>query len=228
MWFFIILLIDPDISGSDMALKKLSDPYVIRSSADVGTVAAGASPSQTTTTTIDTGIDTLRREVLAIWSVQMGYTSSDDNAQMEQCLNAMRDYLVAGTGETIAARYGVVCALNKQPQGLVQTLDNTDVLAIDAVEHNVYAYDFDTPAGNDPTFVITSEEFRFPETFDPNEPTVPLGYVTDSQMEFVCNAFIDGVTTTGTFSAVNGSIKIIAQRMQADASLYAAILTGNQ
>ena len=157
----------------NMALKKLSDPYVIRASAAVGTVAAGASPSQTQTTNIDTGIDSLRREILAIWSVQMGYTSSDDNAQMEVCLNGMRDFLVAGTGETIAARYGVVCALNKQPQGLVQTLDNSDVLAIDSVEHNAYAYDFDTPAGNDPTFVVTSEEFRFPETYDPNEPTVP-------------------------------------------------------
>tara|TARA_Y100001963_G_C6664892_1_gene392249 strand:- start:261 stop:896 length:636 start_codon:yes stop_codon:yes gene_type:complete len=211
-----------------MALKKLSDPYVIRSSAAVGTVAAGPSPTQTARTTIDTGIDSLRREVLAIWSVQMGYTSADDNAQMENCLNAMRDFIVGGTGETIAARYGVVCTLNKQPQGLVQTLDNVDVLAIDAVEHNVYAYDFATPTGNDPTYVITTEEFRFPETYDPNEPTVPLGYVTDSQMEFVTNAFIDGVTTSGTFGGVVGSVKIIAQRMQADAALFAALLTGSQ
>ena len=210
-----------------MALKKLSDPYVIRASAAVGTVAAGASPTQTTLTTIDTGIDSLRREVLAIWSIQMGYTSSDDNAQMEGCLNSMRDFIVAGTGESIAARYGVVCTMNKQPQGLFQTLDNTNVLAVNAVEHNVYAYDWDTPAGNDPTFVITTEEFRFPETFDPNEPQVPLGYVTDSQMEFCCNAFIDGVTTSSSFGGVTGSVKIIAQRLQATADLFASILTGN-
>ena len=211
-----------------MALKKLSDPYVIRASAAVGTVPAGASPTQTASSSIDTGIDSLRREVLAIWSVQMGYTGADDNAQMEQCLNSMRDFIVAGTGDSIAARYGVVCTLNKQPQGLVQTLDNVDVLSIDAVEHNAYAWDFATPAGNDPNFVITTEEFRFPETYDPNEPTVPLGYVTDSQMEFVTNAFIDGVTTSGTFGGVVGSVKIIAQRMQAAAALFAALLTGSQ
>nr|AGA18309.1 hypothetical protein [uncultured marine virus] len=211
-----------------MALKKLSDPYVIRASANVGTVAAGASPGSTSTETIDTGIDALNREVLAIWSVQMGYTGSDDNVQMEACLNAMRDFIVAGTGETIAARYGTVLTLNKQPQGLYQTLDNPDVLAVDAVEHNVWCYDFDTPGGNDPTYVITSEEFRFPEIYDPNEPSVPLGYVTNSQMELCVNSFIDGVTTTTAYGGANGSVKIIAQRLQADASLYAAILTGNQ
>ena len=211
-----------------MALKKLSDPYVIRASAGITTVGAGASPTATSKQTIDTGIDSLNREVLAIWSVQLAYTGSDDNAQMESCYNAMRDFIVAGTGETIAARYGVVLSLNKQPQGLVQTLDNPDVLAVDAVEHNVYAYDFGTPTGNDPTFVSTTEEFRFPEIYDPNEPAVPLGYVTNSQMELCTNAFIDGVTTTTSFGGITGSVKIIAQRLQADASLYAAILTGNQ
>lgn len=208
-------------------MKKLSDPYIIRSTAAVPTLGAGASPAATGLSTIDTGLDSLRREVLAVWSVNFGYTGADDGSQMEQALEACRAFISAGTGQSIAGRYGVTMALNKEPQGLVESFGNANTVAIDAVQTNFFAWDVAGPSANEVGIVTTTEEFRFPEIYDPNEPGVPLCWVTDSQMEFVASAFVDGVTTTGNVTGITGSCRIIAQRYEADASLFAAILTGN-
>lgn len=208
-----------------MALKKLSDPYIIRAQASVPTLTAGASPAQTGLSSIDTGLDSLRREVLAVWSVQFGYTGSDDNVQMEAALKACRDAIVSGADD-IGCRYGITMSLNSEPQGLVETFNDPHTIAVDSYQVDVYGYDMVT-GSNHPAFVTESTSFRFPEIYDPNEPKVPLAWVTSSQMELAASAFIDGVTTTLDAGGITGSCRIIAQRYQADASLFASILTGN-
>ncbi len=228
MWFFIILLIDPDISGSDMAVKKLSDPYIIRASATTDGWAAGvASPNVTATANIDTGLDSLRREVLYVWACFFGVTS-DDNGEMQRDAHVATTAVITGGGASNeSCRFGTRMQLNKSQVGLIEDLSNDQVLGFDSAILTLSAVE--NPAGsNTAQSLLDLQEHRFPETWDPNEPGVPLGIVTDSTMQFVVNQFLDGVTSAGTVGGVTGSIKIIAQRMQSDASLYAAILTGNQ
>jgi len=210
----------------NMAVKKLSDPYIIRASATPDTMAPGANPTSTATANIDTGLDSLRREVLFVWAAFFGVTS-DDNGDMQRAVQSVvGNTITTGGADSESARYGTRLQLNKSQIGLVEDLSNDQVLAFDSAISILSATD--ATGGNVAAFLIDTQENRFPETWDPNEPGVPLGIVTDSTMQFVVNQFVDGITTAGTISPVTGSVKIICQRMSADASLYAAILTGNQ
>lgn len=206
-----------------MALKKLSDPYTIRASASITTVGAGANPNDTVTSTIDTGLDALRQEVLAIWAVQFGINASDDGQQMLAALQVPIAQIIAGSIGEDSVKWGTRMGLNSEVQGLVESFDDPQVVAFDS--HNCEAYLYDA-GSNSPRVVLTESSNQFPETYDPNEPGVPLAYVTSSQMEFFVNAFIDGQTTSSTFGGITGSVRILAQRLKADASLYAALLSG--
>lgn len=209
-----------------MAVKKLSDPYIIRSSATPDALAPGANPGSTATANVDTGLDSLRREVLFVWACFFGQTSDDDGEMQGTTMASLNTIITTGAAAFTNARYGTRMQLNKSAVGLIEDLSNDQVLAFDSGISIMSAVD--STGGNIASFLLDTQEQRFPETWDPNEPGVPLGIVTDSTMQFVVNQFIDGITTTSTVSGVTGSVKIIAQRMQADASLYAAILTGNQ
>ncbi len=211
-----------------MALKKLSDPYIIRATATTaGWAAAAASPNVTATANIDTGLDSLRQEVLFVWAAFFGVTS-DDNGEMQRAGHqACVDAITTGAVSTESCRFGTRLQLNKSAIGMIEDLSNDQVLAFDSAISVISA--IENPGGsNTADTLIELQEHRFPETWDPNEPGVPLGIVTDSTMQFVTNQFLDGVTSPVTVGGVDGSVKIIAQRMKADASLYAAILTGNQ
>ncbi len=208
-----------------MALKKLSDPYIIRASASPDEMAPAASPSSTATANIDTGLDTLRREVLFVWAAFFGVTSDDDGNMQRATQSVIADTITTGAANSESARYGTRLQLNKSQVGLVEDLSNDQVLAFDSAISVMSAVD--ATGGNIAAFLLDTQEHRFPETWDPNEPGVPLGIVTDSTMQFVVNQFVDGITTAGTIGGVTGSVKIIAQRYESDASLYAAILTGN-
>ena len=216
------------MSGWNMALKKLSDPYIIRASATTaGWNAADASPSVTSTANIDTGLDSLRQEVLFCWAAFFGVTS-DDNGEMQRSGHqAVVDAITTGAVATESCRFGTRLQLNKSQVGLIEDLANDQVLAFDSAISILSAIE-NPAASNTADSLLELQEHRFPETWDPNEPGVPLGIVTDSTMQFVVNQFLDGVTSPITVGGVVGSVKIIAQRMKADASLYAAILTGNQ
>ena len=206
-----------------MALKKLSDPYTIRASASITTVGAGADPASTATSTIDTGLDALRQEVLAIWAVQFGINASDDGQQMLSALQVPIAAIIAGSINEDSVKWGTRMGLNSVVQGNVETFNDPEVVAFDSHNCSAYLYDAGT---NSPRVVLTETANSFPETYDPNEPGVPLAYVTSSQMEFFVNAFIDGQTTATTFGGITGSVRILAQRLKADASLYAALLSG--
>lgn len=209
-----------------MAVKKLSDPYIIRASATPATLAAGASPNNSATANVDTGLDSLRREVLYIWACFFGQTSDDDGHMQGECMTVLNTLITTGASQAESCRYGVRMQLNKSQIGLSEDLSNDQVLGFDSGISTMSAVD--STGGNIASFLLDTQELRFPVSWDPNEPGVPLGIVTDSTMEFVVNQFVDGITTAAPIGPVTGSIKIIAQRMQADASLYAAILTGNQ
>lgn len=208
-----------------MALKKLSDPYTIRAQAAITSVSAGASPNTTVTTAIDTGLDALRQEVLAIWAVQFGVTSTDDGQQMLSALQVPVAAIQAGSIPEDSVKWGTRLALNKEAQGMVEDFSDPEVIAFDSKNTEAYLYD---AGSNSARIVTTTSDLLFPETYDPNEPGVPLAYVTSSSMEFVLNSFIDGQTTSTDYGGITGSVRILAQRMKADAALYAAILTGNQ
>jgi len=212
-------------AGRDMALKKLSDPYTIRSNASITSVSAGASPSTTATAAIDTGLDALRQEVLAIWAVQFGVNASDDGQQMLCALQVPVAAIQAGSIAEDSVKWGTRMQLNKEAQGLIEDFADPEVIAFDSQNHEAYLYD---AGSNSARIVTTTSDWMFPESYDPNEPGVPLAYVTSSSMEFVLNSFIDGQTTSSTYGGITGSVRILAQRMKADAALYAAILTGNQ
>jgi hypothetical protein len=208
-----------------MALKKLSDPYTIRAQAAITSVSAGASPSTTATTAIDTGLDALRQEVLAIWAVQFGVTATDDGQQMLSALQVPVAAIQAGSIAEDSVKWGTRLALNKEAQGMVEDFSDPEVIAFDSKNTEAYLYDV---GSNSARIVTTTSDLMFPETYDPNEPGVPLAYVTSTSMEFVLNSYIDGQTTSTSYGGITGSVRILAQRMKADAALYAAILTGNQ
>lgn len=224
----MVKAIDPQKVKVNMAVKKLSDPYIIRASASTTGWAAGvASPTVTTTANIDTGLDSLRREVLYVWACFFGITSDDNGGMQRDAHVATTAVITTGAASSESCRFGTRMQLNKSPVGLVEDLSNDQVLGFDSAILTLSAVE--NPAGsNTAQSLLDLQEHRFPETWDPNEPGVPLGIVTDTTMQFVVNQFLDGVTSAVAVDGVNGSIKIIAQRMQADASLYAAILTGNQ
>lgn len=211
-----------------MALKKLSDPYIIRASATTaGWAAAVASPTVTATANIDTGLDSLRQEVLFVWASFFGVTSDDNGEQQRDAHIATTSVITTGAASNESCRFGTRLQLNKSQVGLIEDLSNDQVLAFDSAISVLSAVE--NPAGsNTAQSLLELQEHRFPETWDPNEPGVPLGIVTDSTMQFVVNQFTDGITSAVAVGGVTGSVKIIAQRMKADASLYAAILTGNQ
>lgn len=213
-----------------MGFKKLSDFYTIRATATPASTGGGGETSSIATVAIDTGLDSLRREVLGIYAVQMSSTTSDDAGITEAALDGLR-LSIAGGADHEGCRFGTRAVLYKndnsvgfQPQGV----GNEDVLAVDASEYEGFAWNTQIGAvGDSIGILVTEDNLRYPQQYDAILADQPIGYVTASTMNFSTVNFVDGITPTQNYGGVTWGVRIMARRLEADASLYAAILTGN-
>tara|TARA_Y100001973_G_scaffold2536_1_gene3853 strand:+ start:2071 stop:2700 length:630 start_codon:yes stop_codon:yes gene_type:complete len=209
-----------------MGLKKLSDFYFIRAS---GTPASTTDTSSTATTLIDTNLDTLRREVLAIYTVEFASNTSDDASLSAVALTSLVN--VIGSNDRDGIRYGTrMCLYKNDRTGFTSlTIGDPDVIAVDGTEYEAFGYDVAIGGVGDGIGLnVVEDSLRYPQQYDAIVTETPIAYVTASQMSFNVQNFIDGQTISGGYGGVTGSVRIMARRMEADAALYAAILTGNQ
>ena len=206
-----------------MALKKLSDVYQIRAHAAATTATAALLQDQTT---ISTGLDSLRREVLAIWGVQHAHTTSDNALTQDRVTEILRAEIDGGTN-TKSCRWGVRSFLSTHtaPSATLLVAD-PDTISADVKAYAQSAFNTQVGAIGDAIAMIISGDDSPAPLFDFNVPDLPIGYVVGSEMYFTQQVFVDGVTVTGDIGGYESSIRIFAQRMEADAALYAAILTG--
>lgn len=209
-----------------MGLKKLSDFYFIRATA---APASTSDTSSTATALIDTNLDTLRREVLAIYTVEFASTTSDDASLSAVALTSLVN--VIGSNDRDGIRYGTrMCLYKDDTTGFTtNTIGDSDVIAVDGTEYEAFAFDYAIGGVGDGIGLnVVEDSLRYPQQYDAIVTETPIAYVTASQMAFNVQNFIDGQTIVGSYGGVTGSVRIMARRMEADASLYAAILTGNQ
>ena len=213
-----------------MGFKKLSDFYTIRATAVPATTGGGGETFSIATTPIDTGLDSLRREVLGIYAVQMSSTTSDDAGITECALEGLRQAIDGGADHE-GVRFGTRAVLYKndsqtgfQPNGV----GDDNVLAVDASEYEGFAWNTQIGAvGDSIGMLVTEDNLRYPQQYDAIVADQPIGYVTAGTMNFVAVNFIDGITPSQAYGGVNWGVRIMARRLEADAALYAAILTGN-
>jgi len=210
-----------------MGFKNLSDFYSIQASA---TPDSTTDQSSVQTVTIDTGLDSLRREVLGIYTVQMSMTTSDDGQLMLAALEPLREIIDAGA-DSESVRYGSRAALYNNDTGVgfpSEGMGDTAVIAVDGSVHETVAWNSQIGSVGDSIEMTTaSDSLRFPQQYDSIVANQPIAYVTSSGMNFSVGNFIDGVAPSVTYGGVTWGIKIVARRLQADAELFAAILTGN-
>ena len=206
-----------------MALKKLSDVYQIRAHAAADSATAQLLTEQTT---ISTGLDSLRREVLAIWGVQHAHTTSDNALTQDRVTETLRA-AIDGGANTASCRWGVrsFLSMHTNPSATLLIAD-PDTISVDVKAYEQSAFDTEKGAVGDGIAMIVSGDDSPAPLFDFNVPDLPIGYVTGSEMYFTQQVFVDGIAVAGNIGGYESSIKIFCQRMEADAALYAAILTG--
>jgi len=195
-------------------MKKLSDVYVIRGSIDFP--ADGNDAIETLT--IDTGLDALRREILAIWEVDFQPTGPRSSIVTT----------VEGAVPTLSHVQQLSCSVlrgNSTPTAQ-ETLSSNNYIAgftSDMLSNNTYI----TVGG---TSSVTTDTVGFSNNTDynsaemPSRDALPIGYVV--QGEFYLVADFDAYDVTNTAWYTGCDIRIYGQRMQADAALYAALIAG--
>jgi len=195
-------------------MKKLSDVYVIRGSIDFP--SDGNDPIETLT--IDTGLDALRREILAIWEVDFQPTGPRSSVITT----------VEGVVPTLSHVQQLSCSVlrgNSVPTAQ-ETLSSNNYIAgftSDMLSQNTYI----NVGGVD---VITTDTVGFTNNTDynsaemPSRDALPIGYVVQGEFYLVADFDAYDVTNTAWYTGLD--VRIYGQRMQADAALYAALIAG--
>ena len=195
-------------------MKKLSDVYVIRG--NIRFPADGNDPIETLT--IDTGLDALRREILAIWEVDFQPTNPKSSF--------------------VTAIEGVVPTMSHMQQLSCSVLRGNSVpTAQETLSSNNYIAGFSSDTLHNNTYItvggassVTTDTVGFSNNTDynsaemPSRDALPIGYVV--QGEFYLVADFDAYDATNTSWYEGCDIRIYGQRMQADAALYAALIAG--
>lgn len=159
--------------------------------------------SASATATIDTSLDTLAREVLLVWEVDIAHGGFPTNAVDSLCLNAanleslsIHDNVQTGTAAT--------------------QLNDPEYIAGQNV---VYA------GGFHPNPTLAIQENKNPDSTDfPSRDRMPLAIITDS--EIVCRSGFSSSIAFATSDTYQARFRIMAQRAKADADTYAALVTG--
>lgn len=154
-------------------------------------------------TTLDTSLDTLNREVLLVWEVDVQGGAIPDAA--------------LGSGVTLLTGMSLEIHDSVQTESGALNLSSTDYIAGKQVKYFAFG---GTNGGG-----ITVQEENNPDSRDMgSRDEIPLAIITDSTITlrsgFSCNLSL------GTTDVYQAHFRIIAQRAKADADTYAALVTG--
>jgi len=186
-----------------MGYKTTTDPFVLRAS-----TAAVVSPTDTSGAnyaTIDTSLDTLNREVLLIWEVDIQVDGLPNNL--------FGSLVVADPANSMSIDHSVVT------QQDFFDLSDHEYVAGASETINSRA----TATGN----VYNHQMSRNPDSREMvSRDKVPLAIITAS--EIFCRTGFSINTALGQASdgIVGANFRIHAQRAKADADTYAALVTG--
>lgn len=183
-----------------MGYKTTTDPFVLRAKAKITVNGTGAVEY----TPIDTSLDTLNREVLLIWEVDImneGYPpeaisglaqlAGGELLQLRQTLATEEDNFLLSDRQYIAGK-------------------DTQVISSGGGAAN-------------PVFQVV--EFANPDSNTMvSRDKIPLAIVVNSEIYFR-NAF-SASTSLSTSEGFTSHVRILAQRAKADSETYAALVTG--
>lgn len=181
-----------------MGYKTTTDPFVLRGETSMTITGTGASD----TANIDTSLDTLNREVLLIWEVDIERGSIP--------VLAMDGVANSASAADLRIHDSVQTTTN------AANLNDSDYIA------GVHFEAFSTAGPTGPMIVT---ENRNPDSREfSSRDRIPLAIVTDSTI-VVRSGFSSNIThaTSDTYSA---KFRVMAQRAKADADTYAALVTG--
>lgn len=183
-----------------MGYKTTTDPFVLRAKTKIVVNGTG----DVEYTAIDTSLDTLNREVLLIWEVDimnegyppeaigaMSQTAGGELLQLRQTLATEEDNFLLSDREYIAGK-------------------DTQVIASGGGAAN-------------PVFQVV--EFANPDSNTMvSRDKIPLAIIVNSEIYFR-NAFSSSVAFA-TSEGFTSHVRVLAQRAKADAETYAALVTG--
>jgi hypothetical protein len=183
-----------------MGYKTTTDPFVLRAETDLTITGDSAGASAT----IDTSLDTLNREVLLIWEVDIQHGNLPRNAMDGIANGATMNSL--SIADSVATEEGFF------------NLNDAEYVA---------GSDLQYVGRGDPALGTTGILFstKNPDSREfASRDKIPLAIVTSSEL-FVRSGFNSTVTLT-TSDTYQAKFRIMGQRAKADADTYAALVTG--
>jgi len=183
-----------------MGYKTTTDPFVLRAFADIS--VTGTDDAEFTA--IDTSLDTLNREVLLIWEV--------DIANQDLPETAIGSLANSTAAELLVLRQSLVTEETGAYLSDKAYIAGKDVQVI-------------TTGGGAANPVFSVVEHSNPDSrTQASRDRVPLAIVVNSEIYFR-NAFSTTIALASS-ETFRSHIRIIAQRAKADAETYAALVTG--
>jgi hypothetical protein len=182
-----------------MGYKTTTDPFVLRAETDLTITGDSAGASAT----IDTSLDTLNREVLLIWEVDIQHGNLPRNA-MDGILNGATMNSVS-INDSVSSEEGF---FNLDDNEYIAGADLQFVGRGTASAESAVLFSTKNP---------DSREFA-------SRDKIPLAIVTSSEL-FVRSGF-NSTVTLATSDTYQAKFRIMAQRAKADADTYAALVTG--
>lgn len=178
-----------------MGYKTTTDIFVLRGETD----ATITGDSGAATATIETSLDTLNREVLLIWEVDI-----QGGQFPEAGLNAV-------VSSAVPASISIHDSVQTEAGSL--NLNDTNYIA----GSNTVWFGFVNS--------LAVQEAKNPDSRSfPSRDMHPLAIVTDSQL--ICRTGFTSDLTLATSDTYQAKFRIMAQRAKADADTYAALVTG--
>lgn len=188
-----------------MGYKTTTDIYSLRAR-NTMTVASGAA-NTSSYAVIETGLDSINREVLLIWEVD--FQGGSLGTQIGNIV-----------GDPATASYNHQLSLLKEQENL--TLDEVGCVAIS--QRSATSAPFTVGPGGK---ILSSDIEYSPETTtfaSQVSMDAPLGIVVGPYVYFRQGLAIDSATVTA--DTIISGVRIMVQRAKADADTYAALLQG--
>lgn len=185
-----------------MGYKTTTDPFVLRGTTNLDITGDTAF----THTEIDTSLDTLNREVLLIWEVDIQHGNLP-----RQAMNSLMDGAALNT---------FIIRDQVQTESGLFNLDDQEYIGGKDLQFAGRGGTGPTPEGS--TILFTQKN---PDSTDfPSRDKNPLAIVTSSTI--ILRSDFDASIAFLTVDTYNAFFRIHAQRARADADTYAALVTG--
>lgn len=185
-----------------MGYKTTTDPFVLRGTTNLDITGANAFAH----TEIDTSLDTLNREVLLIWEVDIQHGNLP-----RQAMNSLLDGAALNT---------FIIRDQVQTETGLFNLDDQEYIGGKDIQFSGRGGTGATPEGTGFLFSQKNPE----STEFPSRDKHPLAIVTSSTL--ILRSDFDASIAFSTVDTYNAFFRVHAQRAKADADTYAALVTG--